>query len=69
MEARELKSRIGIFVICLISLWIAFFSVGVASLDWSIVAFVGLIALYQAFNLYELYMDIFKRNKYSLDNL
>jgi hypothetical protein len=69
MESGELKNRGGILIICIISLCIAFFSVGVASLDWSIVISVALIALYQVDSLYDLYMDIFKRNKYSLDNL
>lgn len=68
-ESAELKNRCGILAICIFLLCIAFFSIELKSLDWSVVILISLIGLYQIFNLYELYRDIFKRNKYSLDNL
>lgn len=68
-ESRELRNRVGILSICIILLAIAFFSVGIRNLDWSVVILVAVVGIYQLGCLYELYMDVFKRNKYSLDNL
>jgi len=68
-KSRALRNRTGILTICFFLLGIVFFSVGIASLDWSFVILIALIVCYQGICLFELYVDIFKRNKYSLDNL
>jgi len=68
-KSRELKNRSGILTICLICFGIAFFSVGIKDLDWSIIILVALIGIYQIGCLYDLYIDIFKRNKFSLEEL
>jgi hypothetical protein len=68
-EAREFRNRTGILALCIMAMYFAFFSVEIDSLDWSIVALVASVTLYQAVFLHRLCMDIFRRNKYSLDEL
>lgn len=67
-ESRELRNRIGILAIC-VFLGLTILSIGLHNANISLVILVSLIALYQCKKLYNLYMDIFKRNKYSLEHI
>jgi len=67
--AGELITRISILFFCSMALLMTFSIVGAPSMDWRVIALITGVASYQATHLCKLYMNIFKRNRYSLNSL
>lgn len=63
----ELGRRVLYSMISLYSLYLTVFPFNLATLDWVVAFILSAIALYQFYCIYDLCVDIFKRNKYSLD--
>lgn len=68
-KTNQLKNRV-IYIV--IALFILFYTLPPETLvlkDKLFIAFMVAIVIYQTFQIYQLYLDIFKRNKFSLVNL
>ena len=65
----ELKNRIGYFLITAIVAIDILFSMKLNARGYLLVGVMVLIEIYQGYQLFQLYLDIFKRNKFSLANI
>jgi len=68
-KAPELKNRIGYTGIAFFILLYTVFSKNLVLKEYLLIGATAFIILYQVFQLIQLYLDIFKRNKFSLGNL
>ena len=68
-ETREFSNRIGIIAVCILLQLLLLPTGRFSSIDWKIMSAFGMIVTYQVFHLYNLYMNIFKRNKHTLECL
>lgn len=65
----ELKNRLANFGIAVTVLLYFLFSLKLNLKGYLLIGVLGLIALYQVDQLFQLYLDIFKRNKFPLSNI
>ncbi|HCN82404.1 MAG TPA: hypothetical protein DIT07_02125 [Sphingobacteriaceae bacterium] len=68
-KIRELRDRLNYIGIAFIILLYTLFSKNLVLKEYLLMATVTAITIYQSYQLFQPYLDIFKRNKYSLGNL
>lgn len=68
-KAQEFRDRMNYVGIAMLILLYTLFSKDLLLKEYVLIGIVAIILIYQSYQIFQIYLDIFKRNKFSLGNL